>query len=171
MAITINDNFSNNSPKHLDAKYAPGTGASAIYASTAAAIAAVPSAYRAKGLTVFVTVGGSNLEYWWRDGILDGDLILKTPVISYDEYLLAANDTIDNPQPILNGQTYTVKITQGGTGNYTVTWDTKFKFSLSQPEPVLSTDVGAIDILRFIYDLTDDTFYCVSQSLGFNQSV
>lgn len=82
MAITINDNFSNNSPKHLDSKYAPGTGASAIYGSLAAVYAAIPQAYRALGMTVFVNVGGQNVEYWWQYGVTNGDLVPKIGAIT-----------------------------------------------------------------------------------------
>lgn len=43
------------------------------YASTSAAISAIPEAIRYKGMTVNV----DTVEWWWKNGIADGDLIIK----------------------------------------------------------------------------------------------
>ena len=57
MAITINDNFQNNSPKSLDAKYTKFVaGAATPYASVAEANSLIPSGYRSVGLTVLIDI-------------------------------------------------------------------------------------------------------------------
>lgn len=48
------------------------------YNSVAAACAGVPKAVRLKGKTVGVIVNGSVVEYWWKSGIEDADLVEKT---------------------------------------------------------------------------------------------
>ena len=58
------------SNKPIDAKYGP-------YASTAAALAAIGSALRHKGLTVGIEASGAVVEYWFRDGVANADLVEK----------------------------------------------------------------------------------------------
>ena len=70
MAIILNDNLSIQAPKAADSRYGP-------HADTATAIAAVISANRYQGLVVGITSGSSVVEYWWRDGTADGNLIIK----------------------------------------------------------------------------------------------
>lgn len=48
------------------------------YASTTAACTAVPSAIRAAGLTVGITTGDGVVEYWFKSGITDSDLVVKS---------------------------------------------------------------------------------------------
>lgn len=62
--------------KPVDAKYGP-------YATTAAALADIGSTLRFKGLTVGIEVSGSVVDYWFRDGITNSDLVEKNPPISY----------------------------------------------------------------------------------------
>lgn len=71
MAININDNFEVNAPKPTDARYG-------VYADTATALTAIPSSIRYQGLTVGVLVSGAVIEYWFKDGVADLDLIEKT---------------------------------------------------------------------------------------------
>lgn len=78
MAIILNDNLQNNSPKSLDNKYLKN--GLTIYTDAADANASIPSAYRSRGLTVLINVGGVPTEYWYRDGVANGDLIVKTSV-------------------------------------------------------------------------------------------
>jgi len=54
----------------------------------------------------------------------------------------------DNPRP---GQVLVIAITQGGSGNYNVTWNSVFRFAGSST-PTLSTTVGDRDVFSFIYD-------------------
>ena len=54
------------------------------YATTAAAIAAIPEVFRYVGLTVPIfengSLGDEIIEYWWEKGVTDGDLVVKLPV-------------------------------------------------------------------------------------------
>ena len=72
MAIVVNDNFQNNSPKSLDNIYL--SFGMNNYASISAVNAAINPAYRHLGLTVKI---GAD-EYWYRNGLADTDLILKS---------------------------------------------------------------------------------------------
>lgn len=79
MSIQINDGFLNNSPKPLDNWYHKSfvAGVSIPYASTSEVNSTIPSAYRSLGLTVLINAGNVNKEYWYKDGVTDGDLIEK----------------------------------------------------------------------------------------------
>ena len=70
MSIILNDNLSIQAPKSADSRYGP-------YADTATAIASVTAANRYQGLVVGISGSGSIVEYWWRDGTADANLILK----------------------------------------------------------------------------------------------
>jgi parallel beta-helix repeat protein len=72
MAITFNDNGQVNAPKSFDNKYLKN--GVTPYADVADANSTINSAYRSKGLTVLI----GNKEYWYRDGILDANLIVKS---------------------------------------------------------------------------------------------
>lgn len=69
MAILINDNYSLSANKAFDARYLDVT---TPWADCAAAIAGIPT-YRYAGLTI--NIAGE--EYWWKDGLTNGDLVLK----------------------------------------------------------------------------------------------
>jgi hypothetical protein len=47
--------------------------------------------------------------------------------------------------------TYILRVVQGGSGNYTLTWNGNFKWT-AQTAPVLSTTAGAVDIFTFFSD-------------------
>lgn len=71
MAILINDNYSLQAQnKAFDARYLD---IDTTWASCAAAIAGIPT-YRYPGLTINI----SNEEWWWKDGVSDGDLVQKS---------------------------------------------------------------------------------------------
>lgn len=75
---TINVGFDNNSPQAIER--AAGTlvaGKTTPYVSAAAAIAAVPAAYRYRGKTVLVDDGTGLKEYWWRVDTQDASLVPK----------------------------------------------------------------------------------------------
>lgn len=59
-------------PTSLDHYYSVG---GTPYASIAAVNAAIPAAVRYRGLTV--NINGD--EYWYKNGTLDGNLVMKTP--------------------------------------------------------------------------------------------
>lgn len=71
MSILLNDNLQNNSPKPLDAKYLNGV---TPWATVAAANAGIPLTQRSIGLTVNI----AGVEYWYKNGITDPDLIIKS---------------------------------------------------------------------------------------------
>lgn len=54
----------------VDAKYGP-------YADVATAKSEIGSTLRYQGLTVGILVSGEVVEYWWKDGTADGDLVAK----------------------------------------------------------------------------------------------
>ena len=81
MAINLSDNILAQTTKPADAKYGPFTAAS-LATATASALALNISTFRYKGLTVGL-VDTSNSpayvqEWWFKDGILDVDLVEKT---------------------------------------------------------------------------------------------
>jgi hypothetical protein len=67
----INDNFDLVAAKPLDNRAGP-------YASVAAANAAIDTNYRYQGLTVQILVSGSAVDYWYKDGTQNADLVEKT---------------------------------------------------------------------------------------------
>ena len=71
MPQRISDNFEVRRPKLLDNKEGP-------WSSTAEAIAYITKDIRAQGQIVKILDSGSIVEYWWKDGIDDGDLIEKS---------------------------------------------------------------------------------------------
>lgn len=54
----------------------------------------------------------------------------------------------------ISGATYKLKLTQGGSGSYTVTWPASVKWA-GGSAPTLSTSVGAVDIVTFYFDGTN----------------
>jgi hypothetical protein len=75
MAIILNDNIKINAGKPSESKYL-NTGNTA-YASVVAANLALPVPVRHMGLTVLVVSGGTNIEYWYENGVADVNLIQK----------------------------------------------------------------------------------------------
>jgi hypothetical protein len=73
---------------------------------------------------------------------------------------LGGSRTLANPTNLRDGQQLFIRIKQGGTGSYTITWGSKYTFA-GGTEPTLSTAVGAVDVLACQYDATDDTLVCV----------
>lgn len=70
MAILINDNYKLSANKPFDDRY---LNISTPWISCEEAILGIPT-YRYTGLTINI----SGDEYWWKDGVNDNDLILKT---------------------------------------------------------------------------------------------
>ena len=71
MAIIINDNLAVNAGKPIDSKY---LNISTPWISTGATNAGIPLSYRYTGLTV--NINGE--EYWYKNGVANANLILKT---------------------------------------------------------------------------------------------
>lgn len=70
----FNDNFEINAPKHIDERYGP-------HLTVVSALAFIPDFKRFQGLTIGIREFGVNtdpiIEYWFKDGILDNNLIVK----------------------------------------------------------------------------------------------
>ena len=82
MSITINDNIQTNLGKSLDNKYLKN--GSIPYVSVLEANTIIPLSYRSLGLTVLI----GNQQYWYKDGVADMDLVLKSdgsslPIVRY----------------------------------------------------------------------------------------
>ena len=75
MAIILNDNIKINAGKPSESRYL-STGNTA-YTSVVAVNLALPVPVRHKGLTVLVVSGGTNIEYWYENGVADVNLIQK----------------------------------------------------------------------------------------------
>ncbi len=75
--------------KPLDAKRGP-------WASTAEACANIPINRRDQGLTVGIINAGSIVEYWWKDGVQDIDLVAKSSGSGGGDMTKAVYDTDDD---------------------------------------------------------------------------
>jgi hypothetical protein len=126
----------------VDAKFGP-------YADVATAKSEIGSTLRYKGLTVGILVSGSVVEYWWKDGITDSDLISKggatawgtiTGTLSSQTDLQSALDTKTNKLITTNRQTasYTlvlsdadklVEMNVGSANNLTIPLNSSVAFS------------------------------------------
>ena len=76
--------------------------------------------------------------------------------------ILTDDLTINKPTaPVngLSGQVINFIIKQDTVGNWTVTWDSVYKFP-NQTAIVISTDADAVDIVSCQYDSDDDVWYC-----------
>ena len=78
------------SNKPIDSKYGP-------HASTTAALADIGAALRHKGLTVGIETAGQVVEYWFRDGVADGDLVEKAPPLEI-ENITGLTSALDGKQ-------------------------------------------------------------------------
>lgn len=131
MAIVYNDNIQLNAPKSLDNRYL--SSGLTPYANTAAVNSAILSAYRYRGLTVLI----NNVEYWYRDGVTNGDLIVKTSgVAAANNGLSVSGSTVvlgqdvgqvGNPGELLADR----EIPADGTGLSLINPSTSTKFSFT----------------------------------------
>lgn len=69
--INITDNFRVNKPAPIDDRLGP-------FVSTASALSSIEIDRRYIGLTVIVDDGTGSVEYWFKDGVTNGDLELKS---------------------------------------------------------------------------------------------
>lgn len=80
--------------------------------------------------------------------------------------LTASTGTLANPTNPTDGQEIRVQVTQGGSGSYTLAYGTAYDFGAAG-SPTLSTAVGAIDVLTFVYNATKAKWLYLGASLGF----
>lgn len=71
MGIPVTSNFDISAPGFIDSRSGP-------YTSSNAATSSIDINFRYKGLTVFVSSSTEIAEYWWRDGVNNDQLIIKT---------------------------------------------------------------------------------------------
>jgi hypothetical protein len=98
----------------------------------------------AKAITFIAEVansGSSPQDIDWGDG-------------QKQKFTLSENTTLTFTAPDGPGN-FLLKVVQGGTGSYTITWPGTVKWPDSGTIPTLSTAVGAIDIISFYYDGTN----------------
>lgn len=62
--------------------------------------------------------------------------------------LIGSNRTLANISNVRSGSTYLLRVTQDGTGNRTLAYDTAYKWA-GGTAPTLSTSAGAVDVLTF----------------------
>jgi hypothetical protein len=114
MAIQLSDSIFVGQQKPVDDKYYNGL---SPYSSTSQVNTALASAIRYRGLTVNI----SGTEYWYKDGITDGDLVVKSSgggggaIEIQDE-----GSTIDSATAIINFTGAGVSASGPGTGTVTV---------------------------------------------------
>lgn len=103
MALTpFNDNFQVNAPKALDNKYGKFVaGVWQPFANITEAQTAINPAYRSKGLTQLILKNGIPTEYWYRDGITNGDLIEKFQIVTDYSNTVAINGTGNTASPLI----------------------------------------------------------------------
>jgi uncharacterized protein YjbI with pentapeptide repeats len=70
-------------------------------------------------------------------------------------YTLTGSMTMSAPTNPTDGQIIRYRIRQSGAGSFTITWDSIFVFTTSQPTPVLSTALNKMDVVSFEYDSTN----------------
>lgn len=70
MGIPVTSNFDVSAPANVDSRLR-------IFSSSAEVTSSITS-YRYQGMTVFVSSSTEIAEYWFKDGVADSDLILKT---------------------------------------------------------------------------------------------
>ena len=115
----------------VDAKYGP-------YADVATAKSEIGSTLRYKGLTVGILVSGSVVEYWWKDGITDSDLISKGGATAWGTITGTLSDQTDL-QTALDTKTNKLITTNRQTASYTLV--------LSDADKLVEMNVGSANNL------------------------
>ena len=77
--------------------------------------------------------------------------------------LTSSITTLTKSNPV-DGGVYTLQLTQGGTGGYTVAWGSDVKWPAGTA-PTLSTATGGVDFVSFIYGPTS---YYANANLNFS---
>ncbi|NLF44150.1 MAG: hypothetical protein GX587_15775, partial [Bacteroidales bacterium] len=71
---------------------------------------------------------------------------------------LTASRILGNISNAVVGEVHCVKVIQGGSGGYTLTYDNQYKFS-GGIVPTLSATVGAVDLLFFLAVSTSEFYF------------
>jgi hypothetical protein len=139
MSIKYNDNILIQANKPIDGKY---LNVSASWGSVLQVNTAIPQHFRHQGLTVNIM----GVEYWYRDGVSDLDLIIKnngSGSVNVNNGLTINNNQIVSLGGVLTGNTYF----NGGVNGYTLQYTTNLSAyytnrSLVDKEYVDSTSQG-----------------------------
>jgi hypothetical protein len=115
----------------VDAKYGP-------YADVATAKSEIGSTLRYKGLTVGILVSGAVVEYWWKDGITDSDLVSKGGATAWGTITGTLSDQTDL-QTALDTKTNKLITTNRQTASYTLV--------LSDADKLVEMNVGSANNL------------------------
>jgi len=116
MAIALSDNLQINFPKPTDARLYNNL---TPYTSSAQVTGSIDINYRFLGLTVLVSSSTEIAEYWWKEGINDNQLILKTTGTEGTFLTTASNEG--------NGNVLTISKSDGS--GYQITIDTGSAFT------------------------------------------
>jgi hypothetical protein len=81
---------------------------------------------------------------------------------------LTGNPTFAAPVSPTDGQTIQIWLTQDGTGNRIVTWNSAFNFGTGGSAPVLSTAANATDIVGFSFNATTSLWKFLGSTTGGN---
>ena len=110
MAISLSDNLQINFPKPTDARLYNNL---TPYTSLAQVTGSIDINYRFLGLTVLVSSSTEIAEYWWKNGVTNNDLILKTA---------GAGTFLTTASNVNNGNVLTISKSDGSS--YQITIDT-----------------------------------------------
>jgi hypothetical protein len=110
MAISLSDNLQINFPKPTDARLYNNL---TPYTSLAQVTGSIDINYRFLGLTVLVSSSTEIAEYWWKNGVTNNDLILKTA---------GAGTFLTTASNVNNGNILTISKSDGSS--YQITIDT-----------------------------------------------
>jgi hypothetical protein len=145
MSIILNDNLDTQFNKPLDTRFGP-------YTDVATALTQVPAFRRYIGLTIGI---GSNpvVEYWFNDGILDADFVIKTvdSVVEWGEIEGTLSNQTDL-QNALNSKQDSLGFTPENVSNKSTTLDTD-KLSNTKYPSVKSVYDWAIGLFATITQL------------------
>lgn len=106
MATPITDNLQSNSPKLLDNR---SSNNGIPYISVAAANAATPLAFRARGLFKFIDNGSGLQRYVYKNGVTDSDLVKDNDGGTYVDVLVSSAELLDiytTPKTIISTSNY-----------------------------------------------------------------
>ena len=81
--------------------------------------------------------------------------------------LTAVACTIANPTNAIAGQRFCFRFVQPATANGLVNWDTKYKFSVSLPIPVLTASANVWDYCAFVYNAQNDSYDYIGEVTNF----
>ena len=116
-------------------------------------------------------IGGGTLTGWVAPAVVALSFS-TTPAVNaaagniFTITLTASTATMQNPTNPVDGQVIRLRVTQGGSGSYTLAFDTAYDFGAAGA-PTLSTSVGKVDELGFAYNAALSKWCYMGSALGF----